>query len=354
MFAPQEQIMYRIETLVFLLAALPLLVAIIFRAAVVPDRKRTMLAALAASEATSDLGTNGGKEYVVLGRQRVSQEFESLYNARLIIPAALLSTLYLIGLSLGLQLAVALSGGTCPMLFCNRLSCLAVNDLMNPTAALLGCYVFNAGVLVRRSFAADITKTVFWSSINRVIFATGISIALESLSTFRTSAAVCFAVAFFPRIAMTWLKKFITTQLPGTGSEVQELDLQLVQGVDVWKEERLEEEGIESAQNLATADPLSLAIKTHYPLRTIIDWIDQAILIQRFPALFKKIQEIGLAISAIELSLMARPGNDEIRATTAGKLGLDPLILLYTIQCMYEDAAIQNLWRLWQTRDSDA
>lgn len=52
------------------------------------------------------------------------------------------------------------------------------------------------------------------------------------------------------------------------------------------------------------ADILNLAVKTHYPLRTLIDWIDQAILIQRFPSKIPALRDAGLSVSAVDLAWM--------------------------------------------------
>jgi len=40
-----------------------------------------------------------------------------------------------------------------------------------------------------------------------------------------------------------------------------------------------QEEGIENVENLASADVVALAVRTHYNLRTLVDWIDKAILL---------------------------------------------------------------------------
>ena len=343
--------MYRIDFAVTLLALLPLIVAVVFRAAVLPDRISTMVAALTAAESRTDPEIPNGKDYVLQGRHRVVREFGSLYNTRLIFPAFLLSLFYLIGFSLGVLLIATVHGVPCPAPFCRSLMCIPLEYLRNPEAALVGCYVFNTGVLIRRSFAADITKNVFWGAINRVILSVGFSIAV-AISPLPSYFLVSFAIAFFPRLFVTWLRKLLTKTL-ALNDSAPELDIQLVQGIDVWKEERLEEEGIESVQNLATADALSLAVKTHYPQRTIIDWIDQALLIQRFPRLIKAIQDAGLAISAIEFCLMCRSDNDAVRNVVGAKTGIDPVILQYSMQTMYQDAAIQNIWHLWQTPDAD-
>ena len=66
-----------------------------------------------------------------------------------------------------------------------------------------------------------------------------------------------------------------------TKPSTEDLPLQMVKGINIWKAYRLEEEGIENVQNLATADVTELAVRTHYNFRTLIDWIDQSLLLVR-------------------------------------------------------------------------
>lgn len=348
--------MYRLESCVIVFALLPLIMAIISRAVVIPRRKRNMVATLTSASDPSKgsfgiaEGAGETRQFISQGITRVSGDFESLYSSRLILPALLLSFFYWVGLSIGLSILIT---PDCPTLFCLPFHCINKPFVINPVFAVLGAYVFNTGVVVRRSFMADVTKNVFWSSINRVAFSAGISIVLYPIYSNGVSPILCFAIAFVPRLFITLIRKQATKLLSVADTAVQELDLQLVQGIDVWKEERLEEEGIESIQNLATADVLSLAVKTHYPLRTIVDWMDQAILIQRFPNIFKALQLAGLPVSAIEFAWMSSHPDTSLLAIMAEKSGISSPVLQQAISSFSEDTAVLVLWRLWQSQDGD-
>lgn len=349
--------MYRIEVALVLFAILPVVMAIVFRSAVMPRRRDNMVLALASAASQPPTGLqSGGNDYVQAGAQRVSKEFDSQYSFRLMFPATILTTLYLIGFSLGMLLLAMKQGKSCGDWFCGTLTCISYEQLRNPIAALLGCYVFNTGNLVRRTFVADITKNIYWASINRIVLSVGFAIAFgwSPLASGNKALITSFIIAFVPRLFVTWTKKYARSLLSFSDSPVEELDIQLVQGIDIWKEERLEEEGIESVQNLATADAITLGVKTHYPLLTILDWIDQAILIQRFPKKFKPMQDAGMAVSAVEFCRISLLNNNAVLIkAVAGKLDIDEAILIYEMQAMIEDAAIQNIWHLWQTRGGD-
>ena len=49
-------------------------------------------------------------------------------------------------------------------------------------------------------------------------------------------------------------------------------------GLNVWYESRLLEEGIEDMQNLATADLVDVILNTRIPVDRLIDWVDQSLL----------------------------------------------------------------------------
>ena len=341
--------MYRIESVVLLFAFLPIIMAVVFRAAVVPRRKKNMVAAVVSAQQAST-GAMGEiqeppetAQYMHLGITRVARDFDSLYSTRLLVPAFILSFFYIVGLTLGISMFIT---ALCPTIICRPITCVPIMFLVNPVSASVGAYVFNMGVIVRRSYMADITKNVFWASINRVVISVGMALMIYPL--FQRQPVLCFAIAFFPKLFISLLRKQVTKVLAVTDTAVQELDIQLVQGIDVWKEERLEEEGIESVQNLATADVLGLAVKMHYPLRTIVDWMDQAILIQRFPKVFRAMQDAGFAVSAIEFAWMGLEGDPGLVTHLSQQTGLDPLVLKSAMRSMSEDAIVRILWRLWQ------
>jgi hypothetical protein len=53
----------------------------------------------------------------------------------------------------------------------------------------------------------------------------------------------------------------------------------MLDGMNVWYEARLLEEGVEDLQNLKTANWLDLILNTRIPAGRLVDWVDQAHLI---------------------------------------------------------------------------
>ena len=63
--------------------------------------------------------------------------------------------------------------------------------------------------------------------------------------------------------------------IPSLRSEYPLSDLD---GLDIWYESRLLEEGIEDIQNLATADLVDVMLNTRIPVDRLVDWVDQSLL----------------------------------------------------------------------------
>jgi hypothetical protein len=216
---------------------------------------------------------------------------------------------------------------------CSSLWTACTGGGLNPPSYLiytfLGGFVFNTGIMVRRIFVWDISGQMFWWAAYRVILSLGLAGVLHfTLANDKLDAHYYFliapaSVAVFDQLIRNLRAKLLQSE---AAPKRNELSLQLVQGVDYWKEQRLLEEGIESVQHLATADFVTLALFTRSPLFTIMDWVDQAIFIQRFPGKADKMADAGLPVSAVELAWGWDPANRarfESRRTpaTAGSAG---------------------------------
>jgi hypothetical protein len=287
------------------------------------------------------------------GTERLQKDFSSEYGGSFIASAVIVTLLYFAIFWLGLSI---LSGpvGACVFPGKQVVDCIGGSErLKNIVFAALGAYIFNMGVIVRRAFLSDVTEHVFWSAINRLLLSAAVALVC---SRYFDLPYVFFGIAFVPRVLVSAIKRAVSAAAENLSKsdnqdKTQELPLDLVQGIDIWKEQRMEEEGIESVENLATSDVLTLAVKTHYPLRTLIDWIDQAILINRLPGKLNTIRGAGLPVSAIEFAWMSpeNSGSEEMAKLVATTTGFDPLIAASMMNSMYEDAYVNALWSLWQT-----
>lgn len=326
-----------------LLCIFPILLVVLFRETIAERKRNTIIEELRRLRAF-DLPMVQLKG----GEQGVAQAIQDVYGRRFLFPPAiLLSLLYLPGF----VLCYKLLGNV----FFDHYWTIS-DPLPMPAIAyaFLGVYLFNLGSMVRRLYLSDMTEHVFWGSINRLLLSVGVAIVIAPKNAdLPHPNSMYFAIGF---LANAFLQGVLQAGLrlgKISRARTEDLPLQLVRGINIWKEYRLEEEGIEDVQNLATADPIDLAIKTHYSLRTLIDWIDQAVVIVRLGKLKSdKLWALGVPVSAIDLAWQS-PENS--RSTTnsdtlAAKLEMEPLFMANLMNALYEDAFVQTLWALWQTR----
>jgi hypothetical protein len=92
-----------------------------------------------------------------------------------------------------------------------------------------------------------------------------------------TEAAIAFMVGFFPVIAFQALQRAAAVTLRVFVPQLTpDYPLNQLDGLNVWYEARLVEEGIEDMQNLATANLVDIILHTRVPVGRLVDWVDQA------------------------------------------------------------------------------
>jgi hypothetical protein len=328
-----------------LLSMMPVLAAIVFRMVLV-GRKQSQL-----EDEIKKL--NGEKSELVESRggmDKVLDMVDSQYRWRaLLLPACLCAGLYLVGFVLGLDAIHASDSGRASHLF-------PENVLRNAKLLMytfIGVYLFNSGTLIRRAYLIDLSELVFWGAIYRLLISMGLSITLLPFGFGDHVAMVFFSIGFLANIFLEWILEMAMKAAGMNTPQRDDFSLRMIRGINVWKDYRLEEEGIENAQNLATADVLDLAVKTHYSLRTLIDWVDQAIVVCRFGMKTKDLEAAGLNVSAIELAWLAPEatnGNIAVAQAIANAAKMDLELIKAQLNSLYEDAMVRELWTLWQTK----
>ncbi len=342
--------------MLYLLAALtilvliPLIMALFFRTAVVARKVNEILEDLQKLQAyeTDIVKRRGGPDAII-------REIQSYYGKiNLIIPVILLTCLYAISFLMCWSfLAMTYDETRLPALFPEWL----LFDSRPILIAIIGVYLFNTGTLIRRLYLSDLTEHVFWTSINRLLLTVGLSTTLNIPDSIDQNFKnlyyfVFFVIGFLANEYLRWAMEQAIRLLKLRQARAADLPLQMIQGINIWKEYRLEEEGIENVQNLATADVIDLAIKTHYNLRTLLDWIDQAVLFDRFGEKAAIIRDQALIGGVIDLAWQSPEytGNDTTAQLLGTKLGLESHFVAQIMNSLFEDAHVQTLWQLWQTR----
>jgi len=332
----------------YLLALFPLIVSLVFPGQVAERRQKTLL-----DDLRGALANNETKVAAWGGEQGIRNAIVDYYSRWRLVPLALfLSALYW----LGFQLSYCYLNGELSL----GEHCAFAPNLAKAAGPIcltfIGVYAFNMGTAVRRLYLDDLSETMFWSGINRVVLSEVLTLALIKIGPNSEMGAAgdltYFAVGFLanPFLARILEMAGAAAKLGSGSIRTAEISLRSVQGINIWKEYRLEEEGIDSVENLYASDVIGLAIKTHYSVRMIVDWVDQAALIIRFRERITKLTDAGIAVSAIEFAWRSpsNNGNRNANALIAQKLEMDPILVEDAMDALYEDEAVQDLWRLWQ------
>jgi hypothetical protein len=151
----------------------------------------------------------------------------------------------------------------------------------------VGSYSFILQTIVRRYVQADLKSHTYVIAIARVTLVAAIVSVThlvwpEEWSS--TEPAFAFFVGFFPELGFRLLQQLLYRTLR-LRQIVRVLDdpypLSDLDGLNLWWQSRLLEEGIEDMQNLTTANLVDLMLHTRVPLNRLVDWIDQAYLYLR-------------------------------------------------------------------------
>lgn len=350
--------MFIIFTVSLLLAILPIVIAFFFKVVTLP--RKLMVIQQDVSKLT---GTGDGNLPAVPTSPRhkfyTGADIKGLADryfatSTLTIPSVLLTALYVAGFLLCVSyLRFHYVDNSTTWFFPPRF----VDAVLPILYAFIGVYLFNLGTMVRRLYLADINEQVFWGAVNRLLLSLGLALVIMK-SGVGEQPWLYFSIGFLANIILDWVLEK-TLKLLDIGQPKQvDLPLQMVRGITIWKEYRLEEESIENVQNLATADVVDLAVRTHYNARTLIDWIDQAIVLARLTDdQVKAMTSQAMALSAIELAQAAPENNNGDRTFSDGlasQLKVDPVLMAATLDRLYEDEYVRNLWDLWQSGKESA
>jgi hypothetical protein len=149
--------------------------------------------------------------------------------------------------------------------------------------AFLGAYAFIALSLIRRFFVGDLRPSAYASAFVRIAVVLITTVVLHQIMPaavpVTAEAAAAFVVGFFPLVGLQVLNRFVAKTFRWAVPQlVSDYPLNQIDGLDIWYESRLVEEGIEDMQNLVTANFVDIMLHTRVPVGRLVDWVDQALL----------------------------------------------------------------------------
>lgn len=177
--------------------------------------------------------------------------------------------------------------------------------------AFLGAYLWGLQMIVRRYTLNDLVPAAYYHFGVRMIFSAAIAMlvyhSLDGGADFDGGGdfdgavagpallpALAFIVGMFPQRGLHWLNQRLSFLIPKAKSAARDLPLDMVEGISRYDRLRLEELGVESCYDLASADFIPLLLKTPYGARELIDWLLQAKLCVHFGAGVKSLRDNGI------------------------------------------------------------
>lgn len=178
----------------------------------------------------------------------------------------------------------------------------------------LGAYIWGLQGIFRRYSMNDLLPIAFYHFGLRMLLASFIALLLyHSVGGFSTEFSeptqdaqkltpttdgilivTVFLVGMFPQKGVRWLTSKVGLSGRSSHPTVKDLSLDMIQGMTVYDKFRLEELGIDTCYDLATADFIPLLLKTSYGARELIDWLLQAKLCVRFGDATTELRERGI------------------------------------------------------------
>lgn len=152
------------------------------------------------------------------------------------------------------------------------------------TLGFIGAYFFVIQMLFRRYLAADLNPKPYINATVRMTIIFVLCLVLNTMDAWSIFGLhliypVAFLAGIFPMPVLQWIIHYVAEKT-GWFKDLNVIrgPLTDLDGINIWHEERLMEEGVENIQNLALAALDELIVHTNFSPTQLVHWIDQALL----------------------------------------------------------------------------
>lgn len=233
--------------------------------------------------------------------------------------------------------------------------------------AFAGGFLYAAYNIIRRLRALDLAPGVYYSAGIRILLASAVALifsffageesvanpnGVNELFTLKSSLPIIsFLAGIFPQRILNYLIDRFREIFGNKSVTERSLGLYNIEGVSILHKERLEEIGIDNAQNLATASLTQLIAETPYDARQLLDWIGQAKLVCYVKDDIHRLRAIGIR-SVFDLL----KGNKDriVLRELADAVGIDTPILEVVHGQVINDRGITALYNFQENKNSPA
>ena len=226
--------------------------------------------------------------------------------------------------------------------------------------AILGSFLYISKNIIRRLIANDLPPSVYYSAGIRTILASAVALVLSFLLGSETSSvdvlslkgslpAIGLLAGIFPQRILNYIIRRYQEFVSSDSVTDKYLSLYNIEGISIDHKERLEEIGIDNAQNLATASLTQLIAETPFDARQLLDWIGQAKLVSYAKEDITRLRAVGIR-SVVDL--MKGNKSREALRELADATGLNTPILEVIHGQIMDDSGIQALFNFQEKKDS--
>lgn len=215
--------------------------------------------------------------------------------------------------------------------------------------SFFGSFIWSAQTIIRRLISYDLSPSVYYTAGVRIMLACVVAITFSfllgegSYFELETSIAViAFLTGMFPQRILSAMINFYKEWLNPDKLNTEDLSLYKIEGMSMAHKERLQEIGIDNAQNLATASLTKLLIETPYGARQILDWIGQAKLVCYAKSDIDKLRSVGIrSIFDLKKGNKSRVALREI----SDAIGIQTPLLEIIAEQIESDKGIDSLYK---------
>ena len=147
--------------------------------------------------------------------------------------------------------------------------------------AYLGWFIWAVSNIFSRMVSLEIVPATYYNILARLVIAVVVALLLGFLpiTIFQksiTADIAGFLAGFCPDTMLSFITSLLRKTLLDRDKELGSFPLQLVQGINGFRQLRLAEMGLENCLTLAKANPIELYLQTNLTLSELVDWIGQA------------------------------------------------------------------------------
>jgi len=263
-----------------------------------------------------------------LGGNVVSR-YEQLYNADNFAIQSMLCFVVVV-------LAIVALFGDVNSIIVNRLGETALPALQY---GFVGSYIFSIRLVYRRYTTFDLQPYVYFNcaltflsgiAFNFVLFEVIFQIASNPLEAVSGVGAIgvgviAFSFGYFPSLAIGFIETSVYHALRLGNRRASRLPLKLIDGISIFDEVRLRDEGIDNIQNLATVRIDELLLSTRFSVQQVVEWVDQATLYSYLGDMGKQ-EDVNRLID--QLTALGIRGVSDLRDQWIPSYEIDPPWLL--------------------------